>query len=180
MVKMEGIYCELPKGLTAPRLAALNHGTFRSPIPGREAQDVLRKCRDWASEIGEIKITDDQNPVISIQVTGVDIEPILRAAEANDNPGNRRKKIREALFEQLGIQDAGGLFTTYEFLWRGARREVEVLYENVREMTDDRLRGRSGAWSVVLDFPFDDANYGPADDLARLSAYRGGDTRTLV
>ncbi len=168
------------KGLTAQRLAALNHGTFRSPIPGREAQDVLRKCRDWASEIGEIKITEDQNPVISIQVTGVDIEPILRAAEANDNAGNRRKKIRETLFEQLGIQDAGGLFTTYEFLWRGTRREVEVLYENVREMTDDRLRGRSGAWSVVLDFPFDDANFGPADDLARLGAYRGGDTRTLV
>lgn len=168
------------KGLTAQRLAALNHGTFRSPIPGREAQDVLRKCRDWASEIGEIKITEDQNPVISIQVTGVDIEPILRAAEANDNAGNRRKKIRETLFEQLGIQDAGGLFTTYEFVWRGTRREVELLYENVREMTDDRLRGRSGAWSVVIDFPFDDANFGPADDLARLGAYRGGDTRTLV
>jgi hypothetical protein len=168
------------KGLTAQRLAALNHGTFRSPIPGREAQDVLRKCRDWASEIGEIKITDDQNPVISIQVTGVDIEPILRAAEANDNVGNRRKKIREALFEQLGIEDAGGLFTTYEFLWRGTRREVEVLYENVREMADDRLRGRSGAWSVVLDFPFDEPKFGPADDLARLGAYRGGDTRTLV
>jgi hypothetical protein len=168
------------KGLTAQRLAALNHGTFRSPIPGREAQDVLRKCRDWAGEIGEIKITEDQNPVISIQVTGVDIEPILRAAEANDNAGNRRKKIRETLFEQLGIEDAGGLFTTYEFVWRGTRREVEVLYENVREMTDDRLRGRSGAWSVVLDFPFDDANFGPADDLARLGAYRGGDTQTLV
>lgn len=168
------------KGLTAQRLAALNHGTFQSPIPGREAQDVLRKCRDWASEIGEIKITEDQNPLISIQVTGVDIEPILRAAEAHDNTGNRRKKIREALFEQLGIQDTAGLFTTYEFLWRGTRREVEVLYENVREMSDDRLRGRSGAWSVVLDFPFDDANFGPADDLARLGAYRGCDTRTLV
>lgn len=168
------------KGLTAQRLAALNHGTFRSPIPGREAQDVLRKCRDWAGEIGEIKITEDQNPVISIQVTGVDIEPILRAAEANDNAGNRRKKIRETLFEQLGIQDAGALFTTYEFVWRGTRREVELLYENVREMSDDRLRGRSGAWSVVIDFPFDDANFGPADDLARLGAYRGGDTRTLV
>lgn len=167
------------KGLTAQRLAALNHGTFRSPIPGRESQDVLRKCRDWASEIGEIKITEDQNPVISIQVTGVDIEPILRAAEANDNVGNRRKKIRELLFEQLGIQD-GGLFTTYEFVWRGTRREVEVLYENVREMTDDRLCGRSGAWSVVLDFPFDEPNFGPADDLARLNAYRGGDTHTLA
>lgn len=168
------------KGLTAQRLAALNHGTFRSPIPGREAQDVLRKCRDWASEIGEIKITEDQNPIISIQVTGVDIEPILRAAEANDNAGNRRKRIRDALFKELEIPDTGGLFTTYEFNWRGTRREVELLYENVREMTDDRLRGRSGAWTVVLDFPFDDTNFGPADDLARLGEYRGGDTKTLV
>jgi hypothetical protein len=168
------------KGLTAQRLAALNHGTFRSPIPGREAQDVLRRLRDWAGEVGELKITEDQNPVISIQVTGIDIEPILRAAEVNDNTGNRRKKIREALFEQLGIRDVGELFTTYEFLWRGTRREVEVVYENVREMTDDRLRGRSGAWTVVLDFPFDDPDYGPADDLARLGEYRGGDTRTLV
>lgn len=168
------------KGLTAQRLAALNHGTFRSPIPGREAQDVLRKCRDWASEIGEIKVTEDQNPVVSIQVTGVDIEPILRAAEANDNTGNRRKRIREALFGELNIPDSGGLFTTYEFNWRGTRREVELLYENAREMTDDRLRGRSGAWTVVLDFPFDEGNFGPLDDIAHLDKYRGGDTRTLV
>ena len=168
------------KALTAQRLAALNHGTFRSPIPGREAQDVLRKCRDWAGEIGEIKVTEDAQPIISIQVTGVDIEPIVRAAGANDNAGNRRKRIRETLFGELGIPDTGGLFTTYEFTWRGTRREVELLYENVREMTDDRLRGRSGAWTVVLDFPFDEANFGPADDLARLGDYRGGDTKTLV
>jgi len=168
------------KGLTAQRLAALNHGTFKSPIPGREAQDVLRKCRDWASEIGEIKITEDQNPVVSIQVTGVDIEPILRAAEANDNAGNRRKKIRESLFAELGIPDDGVLFTRYEFTWRGTHREVELLYENVREMTDDRLRGRPGAWTVVLDFPFDEPNRSSADDIARLADYRGGDTKTLV
>lgn len=168
------------KALSAQRLAALNHGTFRSPIPGREAQDVLRKCRDWAGEIGEIKVTEDQNPIVSIQVTGVDIEPILRAAETNDNPGNRRKRIRDALFKELGVEDTGSLFNSYEFNWRGTRREVELLYENVREMTDERLRGRSGSWTVVLDFPFDEANFGPADDLARLTTYRGGDTRTLV
>ena len=168
------------KALTAQRLAALNHGTFKSPIPGRESQDVLRKCRDWASEIGEIKITEDQNPVISIQVTGVDIEPILRAAEANDNAGNRRKKIRETLFSELCITDNGSLFNLYEFTWRGTRREVELLYENVREMTDERLRGRSGAWTVVLDYPFDEPNRSAADDIARLADYRGGDTKTLV
>ncbi len=168
------------KGLTAHRLATLNHGSFRSPIPGREAQDILRKCRDWASEIGDLKITEDQNPVISIQVTGIDIEPILRAAEANDNAGNRRKKVRESLFEQLGIVDDSNLFTNYEFYWRGTKREVELIFENVAEMTDDRLRGRGGAWTVVLDFPFDEPNRGPADDLARLANYHGGDTRTLV
>ena len=167
------------KGLTGRRLAALNHGTFRSPIPGREAEDVIRKCRDWAGEIGEIKVTEDLQPVISIQVTGVDIEPILRAAETNDNAGNRRKKIRDTLFEQLGLQD-GGLFTTYGLNWRGTRREVELVYENVREMTDDKLRGRSGAWTVVLDLPFDEPHRTPMDDLARLDGYRGGSTRTLA
>lgn len=168
------------KALTATRLAALNHGTFRSPIPGRESQDVMRKCRDWASEIGEIKITDDVNAVVSIQVTGVDIEPILRAAEANDNTGNRRRKVRETLFDQLGINDGAGLFVRYAFDWRGTRREIDLLFENVRDLADDRLRGRGEGWSVVLDFPFDDSHHGPKDALARLREYRGGDTRTLV
>jgi len=168
------------KALTAQRLAALNHGSFRSPIPGREGQDVLRRCRDWAAEVGEIKVTDDANPVISIAVTGVDIEPIVRGAEGQDNPGNRRRKIRELLFEQLGIADSSDLFTMYSYTWRGTRREVEVVYENVRELADDRLRGRDGSWTVVVDYPFDDANRTPADDLARLGEYRGGDTLTLV
>ncbi|THD01040.1 phage resistance protein, partial [Panacagrimonas perspica] len=168
------------KGLTAQRLAALNHGTFRSPIPGQEAQQVLRKIKDLAADVGEIKVTDDQNPVVSIQITGVDLEPVIRNAELLDSPGNRRKKIRELLFEQLRIQDSGGLFLAYEYIWRGTRREAELLYENVREIADDRLKGRSGAWSVVLDYPFDEPNRSPADDLARLEAYRGGSTRTLV
>ena len=168
------------KGLTANRLAALNHGTFRSPIPGQEGPQVLRRLRDWAGEVGEIKLTDDLNPVLSIQITGVDLEPVLRNAETNDNPGNRRKKVREMLFEQLGIPDSGGLFIAHEFNWRGTRREVEVVYENVRAMADEQLKGRTGAWNVVIDFPFDEANRTPNDDLARLNEYRGGSTRTLV
>lgn len=168
------------KALTAQRLAALNHGTFRSPIPGREAQDVLNRCRNWAAEVGELKVTDEANPLISIQVTGVDIEPILRGAESIDNPGNRRRRIREMLFKEMGVADSSELFTTFTFNWRNTRREVELVYENVREMADERLRGREGSWTVVIDVPFDEPNRSPADDLARLSAYRGGDTRTLV
>lgn len=169
------------KALTAQRLAALNHGTFRSPIPGRETQDILRKFRNWASEIGEIKVASDaNNPLISIQVTGVDIEPIVRGADREDNAGNRRRKIREILFDQMGIRDTAELFTSYEFTWRGTRREVEVIYENVREMADERLKSRTDSWTVVIDFPFDEPNRGPADDVARLNDYKGGQTRTLV
>lgn len=171
---------EALKALTAQRLAALNHGSVKSPIPGREAQDVLKKCRDWAGEVGELKITDEQNPVISIQVTGVDIEPIVKGAEGHDNTGNRRRKIREMLFAELGIPESNELFTRFSFWWRGTLRDVEVLYENVRELADDRLRGREGAWTVILDFPFDEPNRTPADDIARLDRYTGEGSQTLV
>lgn len=168
------------KALTAQRLAALNHGTFKSPIPGQEAQIVLRKLRDWAGEIGEIKVGEDQNPVISIQITGVDLEPILRAAEANDNEGNRRKLVRDLLFSQLGIRDAAGLFTQFGFTWRGSAREIDVVYENVRQLADDRLKGRGDGWTLVLDYPFDEGHRTPQDDIARLNEYRGGPARTVV
>lgn len=171
---------EALKALTAQRLSALNHGSVKSPIAGREAQDVLKKCKGWAAEIGEIKVVDEQNPVISIQVTGIDIEPIIKGAEGHDNPGNRRRKIREILFAELSIPDTNELFTHFTFLWRGTSRTVEVLYENVRELADDRLRGTDGTWTVILDFPFDEPNRTPADDLARLDRFNGDGSQTLI
>jgi len=101
-------------------------------------------------------------------------------AASSDNPGNRRRRVREMLFEQLGVTDSNDLFATYAVLWRGTKREVEVLFENVRELLDEKLRGRPGTWTVVIDFPFDDPRFSPADDLARLAGYRGDDTQTLV
>ena len=168
------------RALTGQRLAALNHGTIRSPIPGREASDVLRKCRDWAVEIGEIKISDDQNPIISIQVTGVDIEPIIAGAKLQDSPGNRKRLIREMLFNALGIDDKPDLFARYLFNWRGTRRDVSILYDNVREVSDERLRTSGEDWTIVIDFPFDESQYSPADDRARLQKYAGGPTRTIA
>ena len=57
---------EVLKNLTATRLAALNHGSIRTPIEGREGQEVLRRCRAWAAEIGEVRIGDDPaNPTIT-------------------------------------------------------------------------------------------------------------------
>jgi len=169
------------RALTAARLAALNHGSLRTPIPGQEAADLLRKCRDWAAEIGEIKISDDlHNPVLSIAVTGVDLEPIIESARGQDNAGNRKRKIRELLFAELGIVDAGELFTSYELSWRGTRRSAEIVYDNVRTIADDRLRAGGDGWAVLIDFPFDEPQHSPADDRARLQQYSGPPTRTLA
>ena len=170
------------KQLSANKLAALNHGTIKSPIPGREAQTVLQKCRKWAGQVGEIKISDDANPVIGIQLSGVDTESIIEQARINDNPGNRRRLIKDMVFDAFGIRDSGQLFVEHEWLWRGTRRRVEVLFQNVREISDNSyFEARDDEWKMIIDFPFDDGNYSPADDQARVREYeeQNGQAHTL-
>ena len=87
------------RALTAPRLAALNHGSVVSPVQGREGGLVLQKLRNWAARVGEIRISDDAVPTVSLQITGVDIEPILANAAQSDNDGTRRTRVQKILFE---------------------------------------------------------------------------------
>ena len=170
------------KQLTANKLAALNHGTIKSPIPGREAQTVLQKCRKWAGRVGEIKISDDSNPVIAIQLSGVDTESILEQAKIHDNDGARRKLIKDLLFEAFSVQDDNQLFIEHPFAWRGTRRTVEVMFQNIREISDfTTFEARGDDWKVLVDFPFDQGNHSPASDRARIQEYEatGNATQTL-
>lgn len=175
---------EALRSLTPGRLAALNHGTVRTPIPGAEKQQVLGRVRAWAAQVGEVRISDgSDNPTLSVQLAGVDVESILERARHEDNSGNRRRKVRELLFEQLGIDDAGGMFQTHDVQWRGTRRRAEVDYGNVRELADDRFQARGDGWKVLVDFPFDpEPNHSPQDDVARVDSYRKKNvpTRTIV
>ena len=170
------------KQLTATKLAALNHGTIKSPIPGREAQTVLQKCRKWAGQVGEIKISEDANPTIGIQLSGVDTESIIDQARINDNEGNRRRLVKELVFDAFGIRDDNQLFVEHELLWRGTRRRVEVVFQNIREISDHSLfEARDDEWKVIIDFPFDTGSYSPTDDQAVVRDYeaQGGQGRTL-
>ena len=174
---------EVLKSLTAARLAALNHGSIRTPIEGREGQEVLRRCRAWAAEIGEVRIGDDPaNPTITLQLTAVDTESILANADRHDNTGNRRRAIRELLFRELGIEDRGKLLLHHEIPWRGTPRRFEVIFANVRELPDESLATRPDEPKVVVDFPFDEPGFARSDDLAGLDDYRrrGTVAQTLV
>ncbi|MGM0694049.1 MAG: DUF6079 family protein [Pseudomonadota bacterium] len=171
------------KQLTANKLAALNHGTIKSPIPGREAQAVMTRCRKWGGQVGEIKITDNSNnPTIAIQIAGVDTESILEQAQIHDNPGSRSKMIKDLVFEAFGIHDDGQLFIEHRWLWRGTWRHVDVLFQNIREIDDfNTFEANGDDWKLIVDFPFDTGNHSPADDRARVQEYLDADrsSRTL-
>lgn len=170
------------KQLTATKLAALNHGTIKSPIPGREAQTVLQKCRKWAGQVGEIKVSDDGSPTIGIQLSGVDTESIIELGRTNDNEGNRRRLVKQMVFEAFGIHDENQLFIEHEFVWRGTRRRVEILFQNIREISDFNLfEARDNEWKIIIDFPFDTGTHSPTDDQGVVRNYldQGGQAQTL-
>lgn len=170
------------KQLTANKLAALNHGTIRAPIPGREAQTVLTKCRKWAGQVGEIKISDDQNPIIAAQLSGVDTESIIEQARIVDNPGNRRRMLRELVFDAFGVLDSNQLFVEHELVWRGTRRRVDVVFQNILEITDmTTFEARGEDWKLIVDVPFAEGNHSPSDARARVQDFEdaGRHSRTL-
>lgn len=179
----EGV--EALSGITPARLAALNHGTVRTPIPGMESQVVLTKIRNWAARVGEIRVGEDaRNPVISLHLVGVDTEGILDNAKALDNHGNRVQKVRELLYEMVGIKAEDSLLPpSHRILWRGTARGCEILFRNVRELPLDNFEPQDpDAWRIVVDYPFDLPGHTPKDDVAKVQEYheRKPPTRTLV
>ncbi len=159
------------RAMTANKLAALNHGTIKSPIPGREGQMVARRIKTWAAEVGEIKVGDEANPTVSLQLTGVDTESIVDQARREDNEGNRIRYIREMLFDQLEIRNQDSFNLEHKFLWRNTPRLCEIVYTNVRKNPDSTLTPATGAWKLIVDYPFDDPPHGPRSDIGRLQQY---------
>jgi len=171
------------RSLTPQRLVALNHGSIRSPIAGRESQMVLAKLRSWAAAIGEIRLADDSvNPTVTVQLAAVDTDSILEKAKVVDNYGERLRKIRALVFGELGVAFDEELFSNHSFTWHNTTRECDVLFSNVRELPEASLQAKGDGWKVVIDFPFDTEGFTPRDDIAKLQAFRDtfGSTRTIV
>lgn len=163
------------KNMTPQRLAALNHGTIRSFVQGQEAQQVLAKCKTWAAQVGQVQVQEGAGGsyTISIQITDLELQPILERAEAVDNHGNRVARIKTLIFEALGEpKEQQELFFRYPFRWRGTDREAEVTFGNVREMSDDKLETRGDEWKIIIDYPFDKPGNNLNEDLERIGQFR--------
>ncbi|MGI9003624.1 MAG: hypothetical protein ACR2GH_18555 [Pseudonocardia sp.] len=172
------------RAMTARRLAALNHGTVTSLIPGQEVSEVARRLRGWASQVAELKVGVEDDPSVRLQLVGVDLGQILDRVTHVDNPASRRRLFRELLLGELGIRDDGAFEIEHTVVWRGSRRTVEIVYGNVRDRADlhDEVFAPSqdGRWRLLVDYPFDAATYSAADDRARLTELRDGGVRRCV
>ena len=160
------------KGLTASRLAALNHGTIRSPIPGQEAQEVLRRCREWGGTIGEIRIDGEQDPAIAIQLSAVDTTTIIDEARAADTFGERVRRVRRIVYHKAGVDGEDLLEQTLSMNWKGTPRQASILFKNIRELPDSSLENTGEDWRLILDYPFDEPGHSPREDLDKLTTFQ--------
>ena len=172
--------------LTAGKLAALNFGAVTAMIPGQEARQVTTWAREWSTSFGDVVVGEGTNPLINLQLSGVDYESVIGRVENEDTHGNRRKLIQDLLATELGLGESHGFEVERRltYIWRGSRREVDVVFGNIREpsaVPTEVLRARNGRWRVVIDHPFDEPGHSPNDDLVRLANEReaGLETTTL-
>jgi len=160
------------KDLTVRRLVDLNHGIVRAPIPGTEVGLVAGRLRNWATQVGQLRIGDQSDPEVFLRLEGVPLKPILQSAQSVDTPGARKNLLKQLLFEGLGLPVDGSAVVERKVSWRGTRRTGVVRFGNVRELSDDALQCPGVAdWYLVIDYPFDDAGHTPEDDAIRVSRF---------
>ncbi|NLF03489.1 MAG: hypothetical protein GX593_00485 [Actinomycetales bacterium] len=164
--------------LNAAKLAALNYGTVASFIPGQQAQQVLTYVRSWAAEFGEVHVGDGPDPSISLVLTGVDHEAVLEQVQNEDTEANRKALVRKLLTSELGIPEQTSLLAkwTFSLVWRGTKREIDVVFGNIRddtELPNEALTNPEG-WRLVIDMPWDVGTYSAQDDVNRIALLRAG------
>ncbi|MCC2316569.1 cell envelope integrity protein TolA [Cellulomonas chengniuliangii] len=162
------------KDLTASKLAALNFGSVVSMFGGNVSGQVVTLATEWQAKFSEITVGSTADPVVSLQLTGVDFDAILAHVAQEDSHANRRKLIRDTLVAEIGAVATGSYAGEYalDHVWRGQKRAVDVVFGNVRDraaMPVETLKASDSRWKLVVDYPFDDEEgRGPSDDAARI------------
>ncbi|MGI5422190.1 PglY protein [Actinomadura luteofluorescens] len=162
--------------LTGARLAALNQGSIQSRLstPGSVVGTRLREL--IAAGFGEIRADGDRDPVFTLHLSDLDVEPLLEQVGEQDNLGARRIWVKNRLWDLLGVSDTGAFVSERDIVWRGSRRTVEFVFENVRDpavLPDDQFRPSvDGRIRFVVDYPFDVHGKYPSDDAGRVDELR--------
>ncbi|MFE0803696.1 hypothetical protein [Streptomyces sp. NPDC058812] len=147
--------------LTGTRLAALNHGSVHSRTVPVGDKVVERMAALQGEFITEVRTEGDTDPVFSLHLSDLDIEPLLNTVAGEDKDGVRRVWVRDRLWELFGVKQ-GELLDQKDIVWRGTKRTVEFVFGNVCDsgkLADEQFApGTGGNIRFVVDYPFDEDN----------------------
>ena len=159
-------------GLTATRLAALNHGSIVSMVRNQERAQVSRTLKYLSTQFGEVRLSgSEDDPRVDLALIGVDTDGIIRDNRHADDDAARRRLVRDLVWAELNLKDEGAFETRTTVTWRGTARTVEVLMDNVSDpdrMPTMRFQADPGTIRMIIDYPFDDGDRFPADDVRRV------------
>ena len=170
--------------LTGARIAALNLGSIRSRTV-EPARMVITRLQELQAEFGELRSEGDQDPVFTLHLNDLDVEPLLDAVGEKDSTGARRIWVKDQVWTALNVRDSGEFVSRREFVWKGTRRTAEFVFANVRDQADapdlQFTPELPGNVRFVLDYPFD-PGFSPADDVNRVNRLRraGVEAPTVV
>ena len=164
---------EALRDMTISKLTALNYSAVTGFVPSMKDNTVSSKLRKWASQVGEIRITDEHSDArVSLQLSTLDVEILLDRVRTEDSKGNRRRKVRQLLYEWMDLDATENQYTKLQVSWRGAKRNARVYYRNVRELGDHAMTADGEEWNILIDYPFDDEGYSPREDQLQLERYQ--------
>ncbi|XXT25145.1 hypothetical protein WME94_26785 [Sorangium sp. So ce429] len=175
-VLLQGLVPNTPvlKDLTAAGLVYLNSGTLKSRVPNQETTLAAALVKEWAGVTPAVHVRGDGNPEVRGVLDIIDVRRILDFCRDLDNEQRRRIRVRDALFEKMGIsrKEQAGRRTVE---WRERKWIVGFVYDNVRLANDNVFRpGEDEDARVVLDYPFDEVGHGPREDEERIAQVLDG------
>lgn len=164
-------------GLTATRLAALNYGSIVSMVRNQERAQVARTLKHLSTQFGEVRLSgSEDDPRVDLALIGVDTDGIIRDSRHADDDAARRRLVRDLVWAELNLKDEGAFETRTTVTWRGTVRAVEVLMDNVSDpdrMPTRRFAAEPGTIRMIVDYPFDEGDRFPADDVRRVHELKG-------
>ncbi len=140
--------------------------------PGQMSLLAQDADTDALAGAAEFRVSDDEDPRVDLALIGIDTDGILRQARYVDDAAARRRAVRDLLWEEMDVSDSGELVTAITIVWRGTARRVELVFANVRD--EEKLPwqqfepGEPGAIRIITDYPFDEGNHSPAEDVNRV------------
>ncbi|WP_204009107.1 phage resistance protein [Virgisporangium aurantiacum] len=170
--------------LTASKLHALNFGSIASPIPGYENQIVLGRLQKLQADAGELHITKDPDPVVSLTLSEVDYDKLLDLVPSNETgDGVLQQLVRDLVCSEMGLSGVDGTLGEISYLreWRGRKHTVHVRFGNVRDdvnLPESTLLADGETWRINIDYPFDVGTYDRGSDFARIELFPRG-SRTV-